>query len=195
MEKGYSAGRVIIVYSSHNPDETGNEYDRETALQLKDYLSTLFSSTYGGIPPSIVIKSDREVTAEDLKENLILVGGPAANNLTKIIQNKLPIKFILNETWELKRDPVIVKEFSAFLFRSDTFDALSLSTPIPEESLGVVEVIRNPWSDENFILIVAGIDRYNTRRMIENVKVSPLSYIIDGDEYIEVGFYTWGCDP
>jgi len=189
FDRAYSAGRIVIVYGSQNPDKRGNEYDKETALRLKEHLSALFSTIYD-TSPSIIIKSDREVTAEDLKENLILVGGPVANNLTKNVQDKMPIKFILNGTWGLKRDPDVVGEFSAFFSRGNTFDALPLSAPIPQEGFGVVEVIRNPWSDKSFILIVAGVDRYSTRRMIENVKIFSPSYIIEGDEYIEAGFYT-----
>ena len=63
--------------------------------------------------------------------------------------------------------------------------------PSPQEyPLGVVEVIGNPWNEKNLVLIVAGVDRYSTRRLTSNVQASLISYIIKGDNYVEAGFYT-----
>lgn len=183
LDKSYATGRIIIVYGTQNPDEEGNSYDKESALQLKDNLNEMFSKSYG-VSPAIIVKSDKELTDEDLKENIILVGGPVANNLTKSLHDRMPIRFVFNGTWGLKRDFKWVNKFSAFLFTSFgnlSIEELSKDTPIPQEyPLGVVEVIRNPWSDENFILIVAGIDRYSTRKLIDNVRSLLLSYIVEG---------------
>ena len=193
LDKGYATGRIIIVYGTQNPDEEGNSYDKETAFQLRDNLNKMFSRAYG-VLPTIIVKSDKKLTYEDLKENLILVGGPVANNLTKSLQNKMPIKFVLNRTWRLKRDSSLVNKFSAFLFTSFEklpIEELSTDAPISQEyPLGVVEVIRNPWNEKNLVLIVAGVDRYSTRRLISNVQASLISYIIKGDNYVEAGFYT-----
>ncbi|MDK2853712.1 MAG: hypothetical protein PWQ92_606 [Thermococcaceae archaeon] len=192
LDRGYATGRIIIVYGTQNPDEEGNKYDRKSALQLKDNLNEMFSEVYG-ISPTIIVKSDKELTDEDLKENIILVGGPVANNLTKSLQNKMPIKFVLNRTWGLKRDFNVVNKFSAFLFTSLKklpVEELPVDAPIPQEyPLGVIEVIRNPWNEKNFVLIVAGVDRYSTRSLVTQVQGLLTSYIIVGDNYIEAGFY------
>ena len=74
LDKSYATGRIIIVYGTQNPDEEGNSYDKESALQLKDNLNEMFSKSYG-VSPAIIVKSDKELTDEDLKENIILVGG------------------------------------------------------------------------------------------------------------------------
>jgi len=189
FERSYVAGKVIIVYGSNNPDESGNEYDRETAFQLKNYLEKLFSASYG-FSPVILVKNDRELTNEDLSENLILVGGPVANGITKKLQSKMPIKFTLNESWTLVRNISLTQEFHAFLFNSSTPNELSVSAPIPKEyPFGVVEVIRNPWNEKNLVLIVAGVDRYSTRKLIDDVRISPVSYVMEGRNYVEAGFY------
>ena len=193
LDKVYPKGRIILVYGTQNPDEEGNRYDKETTFQLRDNLNKMFSRAYG-VSPTIIVKSDKELTDEDLKENLILVGGPVANNLTKSLRNKMPIKFVLNRIWRLKRDSSLVNKFSAFLFTSFgklPIEELSTDAPIPQEyPLGVVEVIGNPWNEKNLVLIVAGVDRYSTRRLTSNVQASLISYIIKGDNYMEAGFYT-----
>ena len=48
LDKSYATGRIIIVYGTQNPDEEGNSYDKESALQLKDNLNEMFSKSYGG---------------------------------------------------------------------------------------------------------------------------------------------------
>jgi hypothetical protein len=181
--------RVIIVYGTQNPDKSGVEYDRETAEEYKRYIEEGFSIGYG-YAPKIVVKADVNLTDEDLKENLILIGGPVANKITMKLNDQLPMTFVRNENgWGLKRNPSVVKDFNAFLFTNEGIMELSLNSTIPyDESMGVLQVIRNPWNEENFIIVLAGLTRYGTRNISRNSS-SVASYKILGGNYKELGFY------
>ncbi|MCD6559074.1 MAG: DUF4932 domain-containing protein [Palaeococcus sp.] len=182
-------GEVIIVYGTQNPDKSGTEYDRETAEEYKRYLEKSFIWYYGN-SPEILIKADVNLTDEDLKENLILIGGPVANNITRGLNEKLPINFVQDEDgWSLKRNPSVVKDFHAFLITNGSIMELSLNSTIPyDESMGVLQTIRNPWNGRNFIIVFAGLTRYGTRSISKNQDFTA-SYKIFGGNYTELGFY------
>ena len=109
--------KLIIVYGTQNPDKRGSEYDRETAYLVKNNLMERFR-LYGR-SPSIIIKADKNLTDEDLRHNLILIGGPVANGVVKQLNDELPVKFIFNGSWILRRNPSNVKEFAAFYVTPD----------------------------------------------------------------------------
>ena len=182
-------GKVIIVYGTQNPDKSGTEYDRETAEDYKRGLERSFIWFYGS-SPEIIVKADVDLTDDDLKENLILIGGPVANKITGELNDKLPITFIRDEKgWSLKRNPGAVKDFHAFLITNENIIELSLDSTIPYDgSIGVLQAIRNPWNEKNFIIVLAGLTRYGTRSISKNQDFTA-SYKIFGNNYIELGFY------
>jgi len=186
IDKAAYMDKLIIVYGTQNPDKSGSEYDRETAYLVKDNLMERFR-LYGR-SPSIVIKADKNLTDEDLKHNLILIGGPVANGVVKQLNDKLPVKFVFNASWILRRNPSNIKEFTAFYVTPDYVEQISLNRNIPPDVYGVVETIRNPWNGNAYITIIAGVDRYGTRRMINGIGLE--SYVIKGEKYWEIGFYT-----
>lgn len=187
-ERIYYVGKVIIVYGTQNPDKSGVEYDKETAYMLKEMYEKGFRAYYGA-SPSILVKPDVNLTSEDFKENLILIGGPVANKITRELNTKLPIIFIYNKSWEVKRNPTAVHEFHAFLVSSDSIMELSLNSTT--RAIGVSQVVRNPWNEDNFIIVIEGVDRYGTRRMLKEFS-GLRSYIIIGESYREMGFYMTG---
>ena len=181
--------KVIIVYGTQNPDERGVEYDRETAKEYKRYLEKSFSF-YRRDAPKIVVKADVNLTDEDLRENLILIGGPVANKITRGLNDQLPITFVHDEDgWSLKRNPSVVKDFNAFLITNEGIEDIPLNSTIPyDESMGVLQTIRNPWNERNFIIVLEGLTRYGTRSISKNLDFTA-SYKIFGGNYTELGFY------
>jgi hypothetical protein len=191
LDKSYTMGKLILVYSTNNPDESGNEYDKETALELKERLKKLTFWGFYSTKPVIVAKSDKELTDEDLKQNLIIIGGPGANEIARKLNNKLPIKFVFNGTWKLERNISNVKNFRAFLIKSAiSREEISPNLKIPQNyPLGILQVIRNPWNKKNFIIVIAGVDRYSTRRITRKLVWKPISYLIESGNYVKSGFY------
>jgi len=149
---------------------------------------------YYGSSPEIIVKADVNLTDDDLKENLILIGGPVANNITRGLNDQLPITFVHNgDGWSLKRNPSAVKDFNAFLITNENIMELSLNSTIPyDESMGVLQTIRNPWNERNFIIVLAGLTRYGTRSISKNLDFTA-SYKIFGGNHTELGFYKQWC--
>lgn len=177
--KIFSDKSVVIVYGTQNPDKKGNEYDRETALMLADGLR--------GVGISVEVKRDGELTDKDLERNLIIIGGPAANRLAEELNERLAVRFsFTNGKWVLKRN----LNFNLISF---SFSNNSIRKPknesIPQEyPLGIVQTLRNPWNRDRFVIIIAGIDRYCTRKMLRYFNYNS-SYLIRGKTFMEEGFY------
>ena len=192
LDKSYKMGRIIIVYGTQNPDKEGVEYDRQTAFELKEKLKNSIIWGHYSIRPSIIVKSDKELTEDDLKKNLILIGGPVTNEITKRISPKLPLNFAFNEQrWQVKKNLSNTREFHAFQFFNDSIIQTLPNSTIPYSyPLQIFEVIRNPWNRSNFIMALAGVDRYCTRKIAREMLVEkPISYLVESGDYVESGFY------
>ena len=79
-----------------------------------------------------------------MKENLILIGGPVTNRITKKINDKLPIRFDKRKN--------IYSSLSKKTYRSD--------------DCGLIVKIDNPYNKEKKILIIAGKRNSGTRSAI-----------------------------
>ncbi|WP_324736200.1 DUF4932 domain-containing protein [Thermococcus sp. SY098] len=177
----YTEKRVIIVYGTQNPDESGNEYDKESALMLADWLRS------AGI--SVEVKRDKELTNEDLESNLIIIGGPVANELTKNLTKELVVRFSFDSRWKLVRNFMAVENPISFIFSNGSIKVAKSDDIAPEEyPLGVVQTLRNSWNNEKFIIVIAGVDRYCTRKMLRYFNYNS-SYLIKGRTFFEEGFY------
>ncbi|RLE87044.1 MAG: hypothetical protein DRJ96_00650 [Thermoprotei archaeon] len=125
--------RAIMVLSNpiaHGPYR-GRGMDHHLAAQLAFYIGCKY-----GAGSELVIKLDTEMRPEDLQENLIVVGGPVANIVTAKLNKYLPIWF------DEARDHSIVSKFSGKMY--------------PDDEIGVIELIENPFNPGKTILVIAG---------------------------------------
>lgn len=189
LDRASYLGKLVIVYGTQNPDESGNEYDRETAYSLADRLRETYMKLYGQAP-SIVVKADWNLTDEDLRSNLILIGGPVANAITARLNENLPVRFAFNGSWVLRKNSNAAENFTAFQVTENNISVILLNSPVPPGVFGVIETIRNPWNLKEYVLIIAGLNRYGTREMSKWIQWQ--SYVIKGETYWEVGFYSMG---
>ncbi|BAD84404.1 hypothetical protein, conserved [Thermococcus kodakarensis KOD1] len=173
-------GRVVIVPGS-------SEQEREAAKTIKDALEDSYNEEFGQAP-SIEIKAYDELTPEDTKANLILIGTPQTNDLVKELNDGLPVKFVFNGSWILQRDSASVKEFFSFEITNQSVKQLPLEYPTPSP-WGVIETIRNPWNDRTYITVLAGT---NESLIMQAFWRGFPSYVLVGDNYFEVGFYIQG---
>ncbi len=133
---------VVVVGS---PDIHG-EYrararDGHYAVDLALFLGSL-----GGVPVRPGTKLDTEVAEDDLKRNLLLVGGPRVNTVSARINGELPIRFQLTER------SAIVSRVSGRSYY--------------EEETGVVERVANPFNSACEILLLAGNSILGTKASI-----------------------------
>jgi S-layer protein (TIGR01564 family) len=81
-------------------------------------------------------KLDTQITSDDLKNNLILIGGPKANIWIDKINKKLPVYF------DEKMDWAIISKFSGAIYLAD--------------ETGIVIKMKSPFKKNKEILILSG---------------------------------------
>ncbi len=127
-----------------------------------DFALFLGSFTAGIFQPNY--KLDTEIREKDLKGNLILIGGPTVNMVTKKVNKKLPIFF------DLKNSRDIISKISGKKYE--------------DESCGLIALIDNPWikTKKNKILILAGKRVHGTRAAIIAF-IKDLDKIMEGNKF------------
>lgn len=188
FDRAAQAGKIVIVYGTQNPDENGTEYDRETAEMIAENLRKFYSQWPGQV--DVVVKADSEVTSEDLKENLVLIGGPVANSVVGKLDGNFPFMFVnVGGNWELAYT-CDASENCTYrpVFFTITNESITRSTYLLTDNASVILTIRNPYNPENYVTWIAGENRYLTR-LYTNPTYYLSSYeVYDGKE-IQMGFY------
>lgn len=133
---------LIIVGSPdpHGPDKARSR-DGYYGMDL-----ALFLGTYLNYVPEFRVKLDTEVRSEDLRNNLIVIGGPIVNKVTGDLNKFLPVFFDKDDGWNIKS--------------SVTGNAY------PQDECGLVVKVKNPYDKEKAILVLAGKRHFGTRAAI-----------------------------
>ncbi len=176
-----SRGSVIIVYGT-------SESEKVLAELLEQILQREFLNAYGQAI-SIVLKEVDKLTPDDMKTNLIILGTPGTNELVERLNDRLPVKFLFNDSWTLRRGNDSVGRFFAFKITNESVISLPLNAPVPSQ-WGLIETIKNPWNSDTYITVIAGTDESLMGEVIRKGGVE--SYTIIGGNYLEVGFYFEG---
>ncbi|WP_461864028.1 DUF4932 domain-containing protein [Thermococcus sp.] len=185
FDRGAVTGRLLVVYGTRNPNPKGTEYDRRTAELIAENLKSFYSQWPGNV--SVEVKADINITGAELKENLVLVGGPVANGIVAGMQDEFPLRFVKeNGRWVIEHNTDW--NVTAFLLTEDLNDPVLKGRLISVSNASLVMAIRNPRNPENFIIWVAGADRYRTR-IYTNPTYYLSSYEIFSGKEIEEGFY------
>jgi DNA-binding MarR family transcriptional regulator len=108
----------------------------------------LFLGTFLNYTPEVSTKLDTEVREEDLKNNLILIGGPGVNFITARVNSRLPIRF--------ERTKEFYSSFHSSVSGKNYF----------EEGYGIIVKAKNPFDKTKEILVVAGRRMSGTRAAI-----------------------------
>ncbi|RLF16662.1 MAG: hypothetical protein DRJ97_00345 [Thermoprotei archaeon] len=148
-------GGIIVVGS---PDIHGpllsRARDQHLAVDLAVFL--------GSLSRRFKAKLDTEVKDQDLKENLVCVGGPTVNTVTWRINKYLPIYF------DLEHENRITSKASGKTYS--------------EEVDGVVEFIENPFKEGKVVVVLAG-------KRIEGTRASVVAFISRPEEITEGNVY------
>ncbi len=105
----------------------------------------MFLGSYLHYVPELKVKLDTEVREEDLRQNIILIGGPIVNSVTDKINDKLPVRF------DRKENNAVYSSLSTKHYYSD--------------EIGVIVKFKNPFNPKKQILLVAG-KRYSGTRAV-----------------------------
>ncbi|MBI1935224.1 S-layer protein [Candidatus Woesearchaeota archaeon] len=130
---------LIIVGSPdpHGPDKARSR-DGYYGMDL-----ALFLGTFLNYVPKFNVKLDTEVREEDFTNNLILIGGPVVNKVVEKINPKLPIRF---ENGNIKSS-----------ISNETY---------PQDECGLIVKAKSPFSEDKYVLVVAGKRFSGTRAAI-----------------------------
>ncbi len=203
FDRGAQAGRVVIVYGTQNPDPTGTLRDRKTARAIAENLRKFYSLWPEGV--EVDVKSDAEVTPDDLRANLVIVGGPVSNALAKEMQGAFPIRFRkINGEWVLWRNVSWESRWmpDSFLLlpknspKRASFGNVTISHGYfsPVDKAGILIAIRNPKDPRNYVVWIAGANRDLTA-LFQNPTYYLSSYEIWSKKGIEIGFYAQPLAP
>jgi DNA-binding transcriptional ArsR family regulator len=131
---------ALIIVGSPDPHgiENARARDKVESIELGLFLGT-FSNK---ISPSKVYL-DTETREKELKNNLIILGGPVVNNIAARINDKLPIKF---------SKKAIVSSISKKRYSDD--------------KAGIILKIVNPFDKTKKILFIAGLRYIGTKACI-----------------------------
>lgn len=123
----------LIVVGSPEPHgmQKARSRDGYYAIDL-----ALFLGTFLNYIPKMNVKLDTEMKVDDLKNNLILIGGPVVNKITEKINDKLPVHFDKK-------------------FKRNINSALT-SRVYLADNCGMIVKIKNPFDPEKSILVIAG---------------------------------------
>lgn len=133
VDGAFNARIVVGSPDPHGP-ERARSRDASYAIDLALFLGTFVSNA----TPSVIL--DTEVR-EEAKENLIIIGGPVINRITRLINDKIPVRFDKNK---------------------NIFSSLTKKTYRNDEC-GIIVKAENPFNKKSKILVVAG-KRYSGTR-------------------------------
>lgn len=145
LEPFISDGQLNALIIVGSPDPHGPEKARSRDGYYGIDLA-LFFGTFLNYVPDFRVRLDTEVRPSDLKQNLVLIGGPVVNAVTAKVNDSLPIHF--------DRD-------ARSAIRSTVSGRL-----YPEDECGLVCSAQNPLSEKHRVLLVAGKRYSGTRAAI-----------------------------
>ncbi len=153
---------TIVVGS---PDPHGPEMARSRdgyyAIDLALFLGTFISNA----APSV--KLDTGMRQEDLKDNLILIGGPIVNRVTKKLNDRMAVRF--NS-------------------KNNIYSSLTKKTYDRDET-GLIVKMTNPFAKDRRILVIAGKRSQGTKAAVlallqkfDEISKKPFSVVQGSDE-------------
>ncbi|MGB9748849.1 MAG: S-layer protein [Candidatus Woesearchaeota archaeon] len=141
IKDGQLNARIIVGSPDPHGPEKARSRDGYYGIDL-----ALFLGTFLNYVPGLNVKLDTEVKEEDLKHNLILIGGPIVNRVCEQINDKLPVKFSKDGNWNI-------------------YSSISGKSYYGEEN-GIIVKAKNPYNKDSSVFVIAGKRYSGTRAAI-----------------------------
>lgn len=132
-----------IIVGSPDPHGPENARSRDSYYGI-DFA--LFLGTFLNYVPHSYALLDTEVRSEDLKQNLIIIGGPIVNKITDQINSYFNIRFVHDKAWSI-------------------YSTISGKKYFDDET-GLIVKQKNPFSSNHYILLIAGKRYVGTKSAI-----------------------------
>lgn len=88
IRNGLLDAKIIVGSPDPHGPEKARSRDVTFAVDLALFLGTFLTKL-----ESPVVVEDKDVHTDEMRNNLIIVGGPITNKITKMVNDKLPVKF------------------------------------------------------------------------------------------------------
>jgi DNA-binding CsgD family transcriptional regulator len=141
IEDGRLNARIIVGSPDPHGPDMARSRDGYYGMDIALFLGTFLTSV-----GELTVRLDTEVTEDDLRRNLILIGGPIVNTVTGRINEKLPVRFDPQKHWAVH-------------------STLS-GTHYHEDAAGVIVRAKNPFNPRAHVLLLAGKRSSGTRAVI-----------------------------
>jgi len=150
----------IIVVSSPDP------HGRFGAASSDGYAAIDLALFFGSFLKKVEInyRLDTQVNEEDLRSNLILVGGPKANIVVDKLNKFLPIYFDEKNDWQ------IVSTLTKTVYR--------------DEDVGLTIKMKNPFSPKNYVFLFCG-KRFKGTRAATLALIKHAKELEEGNKFKE----------
>lgn len=139
IKDGRLNAKIVVGSPDPHGPERARSRDVSYALDLAMFLGTFINKL-----DESCIALDIELRKQDMNENLILVGGPVTNKISKMVNNKLPVRF--NE--------------KKYIYSSKTRKTYK------QDECGIIVKAPNPFYNKKKILYIAGKRFMGTRAAI-----------------------------
>lgn len=159
IENGELNGLVVVGSPDPHGPEMARSRDGYYGIDLALFLGTFLTSI-----GELSVRLDTEVRSEDLQRNLILIGGPVVNVITRRLNEKMPVRFDKDRNWTI-RSTVSDKRY-------------------PGDECGVVVKMKNPFNPKKWVLIVAG-KRYPGTRAVTIAFMKYFAELVKGNSVNE----------
>ena len=148
IKDGTFDGKIVVG----SPDPHGPFKAKARDGHYAAYL-TLFLGQFVELPEDFPIKLDVDVKAEKEEgNNLILVGGPGTNLITKEFNKILPIRFNMMPSEHGFLLGGLVSEKTQEVYTAD--------------NMGLIARIPNPWNMEKSVIVLAGNKAVGTKACV-----------------------------
>lgn len=155
IKNGNFNGMIIIGSPDPHGPTKARAKDGQYSIDLGLFLGSFLNYT-----PRPKSKLDTEINEKDLKNNLIIIGGPGVNKVTARINSKLPIRF---QQVEYNKN-----------FYSTIYSTVSKKSYGGEEE-GIIVKTKNPFDKTKSMLVIAG-------RRATGTKAGILAFLQNFDE-------------
>lgn len=153
IKNGSFEGRIVMG----SPDPHGKYRARGNELCMVEFAMLLGQHASFSFPLYLL---DTQLRERDLRQNLVLAGGPKVNTLVSRINRELPIRF----------------DEGSFEVHS------TLSGKKYRENIGLIELVRSPFDKKSSVLLVGGLNQNGTRAAVLCL-IKKMKEIEEGNEY------------
>jgi len=141
-------GKIVVG----SPDAHGPFKSRARDGHYAIYLG-MFLGEFFKLPKDFIVKLDVDIKAEkEMKNNLIIIGGPGPNTIASEINKYLPVQFKIKPGGE------------GYLFGG--LFSKNTGRTYNEDSVGIIVKMRNPFQEEKTILFLAGNKAVGTKACV-----------------------------